>query len=669
MKKKIIKSLATGFGLLAPIAILASCGETEKTTINFATSQGEFWPMMMGMKEIIKIYNEQHKNDADFLPVELLAREKSKQDSEAGLLSQLQADLTTGKGNWDIILGNKATAYVANSFNKLLDVGTQTVNPNSFPKKIIDNYNKLLGSEGTNTLKSLPYNINDTDGIVFNLDIMNVLFDIIQSNGGTIDENSEIAKKVKESVGKGHSIPKNSMFSAIKIKESSKTTGFSGFTVNDSTFSDIKKAFEFAQKIYDNTEIDTTKLDADVKDTEIFAIDYASDVFRKQIMSKENKSFWTEESLNNNDLQLKVNIKTDQDLRTKVSNQFEEWENALKQTQFVGTTTGEGEAKKTQWTTKDIVTKTTTDSVQNNDGKTFYSVKFTNFFTPEINQWGSFEVRQYLAAFTYAPLVGTNYSVDSPWARGFFAADLKDGKQKAEEWTTRDDVYATNQAMRSDENAQFSSYNAGGSSLIAVKSNNEKVNKNIKKFIDFLYNGTGLKDLTGADISAADFMAEQSAYFIPTTTTITQNKINELKTRQSTYKTKLAELDTQIASKKAEAEQIQAKVAKHEKDTTQPDATEAEKTKLTDFNTLKGKRAKFDIAINNLTSVIISIDSALKFVNNEKTGILPQPANTEIIKIPTNLTNALFESTKKDKPTHLTKEDFLTKLLNNVQIN
>ncbi|CRH25314.1 Uncharacterised protein [Chlamydia trachomatis] len=120
---------------------------------------------------------------------------------------------------------------------------------------------------------------------------MKVLFDIIKQGGGTIDENSIIAKKVKEAEGKGNHIPSSSMFSAIKIKESSKNTGFSGYTVNDSTFSVIKKAFEFAQKIYDNTEIDTTKLSKDVKDSEIFAIDYASDVFRKEILSKTNKTF------------------------------------------------------------------------------------------------------------------------------------------------------------------------------------------------------------------------------------------------------------------------------------------------------------------------------------------------------------------------------------------
>ncbi|WP_215744343.1 P68 family surface lipoprotein [Mesomycoplasma hyorhinis] len=666
MNKKHIKTLISSVSILTPVAILASCG--QPTTIKFATSQGSYWPMMLGMKEIIKIYNEQHKNDADFIPVELLTSDVTHKNSEGQLLSSLDSDLSTKQSSdWNLILGNKATAYVANSYDKLLDVGTSTVNPNSFPTKIINNYNKLLGVEGQTTLKSLPYNINDTDGIVFNLDIMKVLFDIIKQGGGTIDENSIIAKKVKEAEGKGNHIPSSSMFSAIKIKESSKNTGFSGYTVNDSTFSVIKKAFEFAQKIYDNTEIDTTKLSKDVKDSEIFAIDYASDVFRKEILSKTNKTFWSEKSLQNNKITLDVNLNTNQALKTEVENQYQEWENTLKQTQFIPTTTTQANTETTSWTKKDIQTKSATDdSQQSINSKTFYSVKFTEYFKP-INQWGSFEIRQYLTAFTYAPLVGTNYSVDSPWSRAFFKKDLEEGKQKASEWTTREDVYATNQAMKADDNAQYLAYNAGGSSLIAIKSNSDIINKNIIKFVDFLYNGTGLTDLTGAKISAADFMAEKSAYFIPTSTSVSQAKIDEFKARQTTYKNKLASLDTQIAAEQLEAKAIQDKVNAHTKDASKPDATKAEKTKLTNYNNLLKQRASFDVAINNLTSVIISIESALKFVNNDKTGILPQPANNDMIHITENLKNTLADATRKDKPTHLTKEKFLETLLKDLK--
>ncbi|SYV91439.1 Uncharacterised protein, partial [Mesomycoplasma hyorhinis] len=51
--------------------------------------------MMLGMKEIIKIYNEQHKNDADFIPVELLTSDVTHKNSEGQLLSSLDSDLST----------------------------------------------------------------------------------------------------------------------------------------------------------------------------------------------------------------------------------------------------------------------------------------------------------------------------------------------------------------------------------------------------------------------------------------------------------------------------------------------------------------------------------------------------------------------------------------------
>lgn len=39
--------------------------------------------------------------------------------------------------------------------------------------------------------------------------------------------------------------------------------------------------------------------------------------------------------------------------------------------------------------------------------------------------------------------------------------------------------------MKADDNAQYLAYNAGGSSLIAIKSNSDIINKNIIKFVDF----------------------------------------------------------------------------------------------------------------------------------------------------------------------------------------
>lgn len=72
-------------------------------------------------------------------------------------------------------------------------------------------------------------------------------------------------------------------------------------------------------------------------------------------------------------------------------------------------------------------------------------------------------------------------------------------------------------------------------------------------------------------------MAEKSAYFIPTSTSVSQAKIDEFKARQTTYKNKLASLDTQIAAEQLEAKAIQDKVNAHTKDASKPDATKAEK--------------------------------------------------------------------------------------------
>lgn len=57
-------------------------------------------------------------------------------------------------------------------------------------------------------------------------------------------------------------------------------------------------------------------------------------------------------SLQNNKITLDVNLNTNQALKTEVENQYQEWENTLKQTQFIPTTTTQANTETTSWTKK-----------------------------------------------------------------------------------------------------------------------------------------------------------------------------------------------------------------------------------------------------------------------------------------------------------------------------
>lgn len=242
---------------------------------------------MRGMTSLVEYYNNNFKNTSNFLEVELKTSEQTKANNEDKMANILDSDLNANHSNYNLILGNKSTAFIANSHNKLLDLKDANINSDLFPQKLVQNYNKILGSSNTETLKSLPFNLNDTEAIFFNLDIMAVLFDLFQQGGGSIDENTNIYKQVLQANNKGNQLPSHSFFRALKVKNNNV---FQNLVVNDDTFSLIDNAFEFSQKIFDGIEIDKTKIFEDTTDATIFSIDYTENVLYKDIISKTGKA-------------------------------------------------------------------------------------------------------------------------------------------------------------------------------------------------------------------------------------------------------------------------------------------------------------------------------------------------------------------------------------------
>ncbi|MDW2929827.1 P68 family surface lipoprotein, partial [Mesomycoplasma ovipneumoniae] len=474
--KKFFKPLL----LLPPnlFLIASACGVSEntidpKTQVVMTTSQGPFWPLIFGLnaygknqKGLIPYYNQKFKDDPDFAPVRLVLSDESKANTQKQTTENIKKLLDTNSDQLpSIVLGDSSTASVLQEHNRLLEIKSDKLNPGLFKDQIVEEYNSF--NFGENKFYNIPFNINDVDSLRFNLDNLRIILDLVKKGGGKVDESTEIYKKAQESAQKGNSTPENSFFSNLEVKS---TDIFKDLNVNQDTFSNIEEAFDFSTKFIDGAKIKANaKLDENTPNSAIFHIDYSDLTFHKNIISKTGKKFWEPKGED-----LTFNIATDTSLQDEFKKTYEKFTNTNKKIeQKVGQQT-----------------------------KILQAFQFKNFKGTGIGEWGGHDILQYRAVFGYDPGVGIKQSIDTQTTRNLFA-DKK--PELAKGFATFNDVFATNQPLKSHKNSPFFVYNSGGSSLIPIKTDTKKINKAAIKFLEWLFTGQNDIDKPGTMVDNADY--------------------------------------------------------------------------------------------------------------------------------------------------------------------
>ncbi|MDW2916737.1 P68 family surface lipoprotein, partial [Mesomycoplasma ovipneumoniae] len=588
--KKFFKPLL----LLSPslFLIASACGVSEntidpKTQVVMTTSQGPFWPLIFGLnaygknqKGLIPYYNQKFKDDPDFVPVRLVLSDESKANTQKQTTENIKKLLDTNSDQLpSIVLGDSSTASVLQEHNRLLEIKSDKLNPGLFKDQIVEEYNSF--NFGENKFYNIPFNINDVDSLRFNLDNLRIILDLVKKGGGKVDESTEIYKKAQESAQKGNSTPENSFFSNLEVKS---TDIFKDLNVNQDTFSNIEEAFDFSTKFIDGVKIKANaKLDENTPNSAIFHIDYSDLTFHKNIISKTGKKFWEPKGEG-----LTFNIATDTSLQDEFKKTYEKFTNTNKKIeQKVGQQT-----------------------------KILQAFQFKNFKGTGIGEWGGHDILQYRAVFGYDPGVGIKQSIDTQTTRNLFA-DKK--PELAKGFATFNDVFATNQPLKSHKNSPFFVYNSGGSSLIPIKTDTKKINKAAIKFLEWLFTGQNDIDKPGTMVDNADYLMENTGYFLPTKAVVTAEKLEQVKKKYQEYYDKIVDFESK---NKKSIELV------------------GEDAKKIDWS-LYEKMA-------NLRSVIISMESMLNAFKEDssKVKILSDNGNFKQAKISTTITDSLIESTK-----------------------
>ncbi|WP_434336065.1 P68 family surface lipoprotein [Mycoplasma capricolum] len=544
MRKKLLGLSAMALTMTTPFVAIACSFKSDR--VLFSLAQGSGWPLARSLKPLVEYYNNNFKNDKDFVPVKFSFADNKNKDpdvethsiyTEFNLIKKVKEDMETGniKALPNIILGAQSGAYIINQDQRLLDVSDQGINKDLFSSKIADLHSVLAGQSDTNKLYNIPFDNADTDSVHYNLKLMKKMFDLIEEGGGTVDKNIDIYKKSKESEDgkKGNEIPKKSIWYALKVKQKKNGTNNSSINggslknikVDAQTFQSIKKLRELAANFVDGVEIDKSKVTKDTLHGEVFSIDYQEDVFLKELHSKiENPVF--ELNKNNKDNKknpsVKYNLVNDQTTKSEFKSLWEDWSKTIKRIENKG------------------------DSALNKS--VFQSMKF---MANADKEWGSWNIFRFQSAFSLAASVGAHQNKITQLTRNhpYFKDDVLKDPNFDTNNAKEADVFMDSQItpLKENKNNTMSTntvnnqgiFHEGGSSIIPINVKNEKLNQGTKKFLKWVY--TGKNKINKEEEENWLTLAKTSGYIMPLKSVVKEATVKKLEEIVKELENKLKE--------------------------------------------------------------------------------------------------------------------------------
>ncbi|MBT1398721.1 hypothetical protein FCM76_01235 [Mycoplasma bovis] len=581
---------------LAPI-VAAKCGDGNETkSIVFQIGHRKSWPLSGGLAPFAEYYNKTFKGQKDFMPVKMSYADDHNTTSEFVLARRAKDNIESGnfKDVPNIILGAQSGAYVINQYNRLMDLSDVGIKKDIFNQSIADLHSILSGQADKSRVYNIPFDNADTDALAFNLDALYFMLKMIEDGKGEVDWNADIPKRAKDAAqpGVGNDLPEKSIWRALKLKEGEP---FKGFKVDEKTFKSMEKIRELAVKFHEGTTLEESKVDADTITGEVLSIDYNAQAFLKEFKSRIGKT--------ENDVIWKLVLTGDQKKPTRVEY------NLPNNPEYVKTF-------KELWDT--YTTKSIKRHVKkiNENSKVFSSIKYMEH---GIQEWGSWNIREFKSAISILASVGTNQRMLSSVSRKLFSK-LKDGTQVKDFEKNNakfEDVYLLPQlTLMSEGKDQI--FAEGGSSILAVDTSKERdtntpENRATKKFLSWLY--TGKNTHTGTEEENWKTFAKLSGYIMPLKNVISDANEKWMK----------EEIDRLLK----EVREIESK----------PNATEAEK---------EVANKKF-FTLNNLRSALVSLQSILNLEKNKgKVLVKASVTDDATSEIAGSIDKALYRSTIHD---------------------
>ncbi|KIM14194.1 P68 family surface lipoprotein [Mycoplasma capricolum] len=548
MRKKLLGLSAMALTMTTPFVAIACSFKSDR--VLFSLAQGSGWPLARSLKPLVQYYNNNFKNDKDFVPVKFSFADNKNKDpdvethsiyTEFNLIKKVKEDMETGniKALPNIILGAQSGAYIINQDQRLLDVSDQGINKDLFSSKIADLHSVLAGQTDTNKLYNIPFDNADTDSVHYNLKLMKKMFDLIEEGGGEVSKDLDIYKKAEasEKDTKGNKIPDKSIWNALKVKTEKNGSNNNGslkeIKITKETFESIKSLRDLAAKFVDGVEIDSSKIKDDTLSGEVFSIDYQEEEFYKELHSRIDKPVFELETTKNGNKtssKVKYNIVNDEKTKEEFKKLWDEWKDSIKRKE----NKTKGEKNK----------------------KVFQSMKF---MANADKEWGSWNIFRFQSAFSLAASVGAHQNKISSLTKNhpYFGKDILDDPHFNTNNAKEADVFMDSQITplitktnntssntTTSANTDKGIFHEGGSSIIPINVGNEKLNLGTKKFLKWIY--TGKNKIGKIEEDNWLTLAKTSGYIMPLKTVVNQETINKLQQEVTKLETVLSNKENLI---------------------------------------------------------------------------------------------------------------------------
>ncbi|WP_027122317.1 P68 family surface lipoprotein [[Mycoplasma] imitans] len=616
-KTKFLMCSVTALGTFG--IFLSSCGHAQPlqksefdNKVVIQTSQNQFYPLMWALSEIVDLYNKQFRDTPGFLPVELQQSEKTNATSELQLTNKVVASIQANSQLVpNIILADLNAAYKINGFDRLLDLSNNPIiNENYFDSDIYNNFNKVSGASANDKkVYAIPFNLTTTDSLVFNKPVMNLLFKLVTSGGGTVDRQSKIYKELQMDQTDMGRIP-NKKWKDLEVKDANV---YKGLTVNDDTFSNLESMFEFSKKITDGLKLkQEPTVTGQQRDLKVFMLDYGPNIYQKYLWSKlgNSRDTWL-------------------------------WNFKLKNNQFDldFTNLEKTQGQETIGTTYDFF-KSNYSTLSLNDNQLLKSIYFG---TGGTSDWTSWDIRNFDTAFGIAPHVGWNQSVLSPFTIKTFRANKGDVSQEdinnaKTNFASASEILWKTQLTKFDkENPNKNTFWIGGSSLIGIKTSKHR-DEQTKKFLEWLFNDTIIKvsDSPFNGQSISQILNSVSAY--------------DLTSKQALSTSAQQALEQTIANEQKEVDKV--------KDNPTPET----------FNNPAWSRIYLNKgALASLTDWLTFKTELNKDPNNNSIAFIN--TDEKASKILSIINAAISGITQSAEPTNLTKENLIKQIKDDLAAN
>ncbi|WKX02177.1 hypothetical protein [Candidatus Mycoplasma mahonii] len=279
LKKRMYRLLSLSLLIGTTVSMTISCGNSnnsEKDSVLFsrdnkiiiASAIPKTWPQYNSLKNIVKDYNENHKNEDGFIEVVFLGNEETKTESGnyGELSSKVNKLVSSGSNNIpNMMISNFNEVYELSGYDKLLNLENEGgIDRSIFDDKFVTNRTKLKTEKYIDGLWAVPITVTTNSSVVFNMPVMKVLLELMENHGATIGQAQpnvfmnaimNNTNNIDSYIGTKPDGYKDPSTLWQDHSTNLNVTDLDNYTINDSTFKTLEGLYDFSMKARDSLEL------------------------------------------------------------------------------------------------------------------------------------------------------------------------------------------------------------------------------------------------------------------------------------------------------------------------------------------------------------------------------------------------------------------------------